>query len=253
MSVSYQSKTSAPFIKSPQVIPFVNKFEEQLEEQKDHKPIKKSYLKGNEIMYLKELADIPCKSYTIPEIKEMFETKFKFEVPKNTLYYHLTKTLKYSYKRTHYKSSLAFQPEQYIINFKVCEKLIECMISNRFIVYIDEAGLRNNFDRQYSYAPIGEVSFKASKTISQQLNIVVAITNKEIFAYTIRNGTFNELAIIEFLLQITSKVLGVYGDSARNVIIFWDNAAWYKSKLLKQLFYLSQYNLADFIYMIATP
>jgi len=49
------------------------KLEEYKEGQGGHKPIIKSYLTGNEIMYLKELADIPYKSYTVPEMKEMFE------------------------------------------------------------------------------------------------------------------------------------------------------------------------------------
>jgi len=72
------------------------------------------------------------------------------------------------------------------------------MIENKHVIYIDEAGLHNNFDRQYSYSPIGKVSYKASKTINQQLNIIVVITKREVFTYTIRNETFTKLAIIEF-------------------------------------------------------
>jgi len=219
------------------------KLKDYHEEQLDHKSSKQSYLKGDEIMYLKQLADIPYKSYTVPEMKEMFELKYKFEIPKSTLYYHLTKTLKYSFKRTHYKSPLAFRPEQYIINFKVSERLIKYMSENKYVIYIDEAGLHNNFDRQYSYAPIGKISYKASKTINQQLNIIVAITRKEVFAYTIRNGTFTELSIIEFLLQLTSKIYTIFGEDSRNVVIFWDNAPFHRSRLLKMLFDLLPFTI----------
>jgi len=51
------------------------------------------------------------------------------------------------------------------------------------------------------------------------------------------------IIIIEFLIQLTCKICKIFGDDSRNVVIFWDNAPFHRSRLLKMLFDLLPFTM----------
>jgi len=197
-------------------------------------PVKKSYLLGKEIMYLKYLADKPDKSYTAAEMKELFESRFKFPVPVETLKYHLRNTLNYSYKRTAFKHASAFKNNHKFAVYDVCKQLIKNMLLGRNIFIIDESGLQKKTDRFYSYAAKGATPCRIKKSEFQQLNLIMAITQNQVFAYQLRNGAHNELSFIGFLADLTAKIVSRGKDYALNSILFIDNASFHRSGLVKK-------------------
>lgn len=53
------------------------KLDVEVKDEEKKVNVVKSYLKGKEIEYLKRLADNPRRSYSVPDMREAFEEKYK--------------------------------------------------------------------------------------------------------------------------------------------------------------------------------
>lgn len=195
----------------------------------------KSFLKGDEILFIKSLADDPHKSFSVPEMCEAFHENFGFPVSKKVIYYHLTKTLGYSYKRNHFKPIPAFLPSQHVVNYKVCKSILNFWEQKKILICIDESGFNLGVQKEYSYSPLGEHPYRMGKKTALKFNIIMAITPKEIFAYQIRKGCFNEHSFASFIIDLTTKICKFGYDYISKVVLFLDNAPFHKSQLVMKL------------------
>eukprot|EP01022_Parablepharisma_sp_SALTPOND_P030517 TRINITY_DN7646_c0_g1_i1.p2 TRINITY_DN7646_c0_g1~~TRINITY_DN7646_c0_g1_i1.p2 ORF type:complete len:174 (-),score=4.19 TRINITY_DN7646_c0_g1_i1:28-471(-) len=91
-------------------------------------------------------------------------------------------------------------------------------------------------NKEYSYSKRGVPAYRTNQNVPHQLNMIMAMTNKNVFAYQIRNGTFNEIAFIAFIISLTQKIFDMGIDYAKTVVLFMDNVSFHRSELVMNLF-----------------
>ena len=192
-------------------------------------------LQAPEKEYIKYMADVPEKSYTVPEMCKELADRFQRVISRKKVYTYLTKTLKYSYKCNNYKAQYSFEPEQDIVKYKVCKTLLGYLEQDKHMIYIDESGFGLDIHAEYSYARRGFRPYRIGQPKSKRLNLIMGITNQNVFAYQIRKGAHNEHSFISFLLDITRKAYELGPDYVSNVVLFLDNARFHRSTLVRKL------------------
>jgi len=158
-------------------------------------------LTHEQILYIKELADSPENSFTVPDICFKLYEKFGIEISKKTVYYYLTKVLNYSYKRNHFKNPVAFSPQQNIVKFKTCRKYLKFLLSGKTILNLDESGYFVSEKSEYGWSPKNHPAFRVCHNSFKKLNVIAAITDKKVFAYTIRSSNHNLHSFLAFTIN----------------------------------------------------
>lgn len=204
------------------------------------RPLNENSLNGLEIEFIKELVDTPERSYTVPEICEKIKEKFKHEVSKSKVYYQLTKKLRYSYKRNHFKPHTSFEPEQIIVRFEVCKKLIEIFKQGKNLIVIDETGFHLGVQREYSFAKVGKSPFRKRRNYVEKRHVIMAITNHNVFAYTISSKGYNEHSFCDFMISLCKKLHELGPETVNNSIFYADNASFHVSRICKKLLEILQ-------------
>jgi transposase len=194
----------------------------------------KSFLRSDEINYFKELADDPTHSYTVPEMRSLFSSKFGFEITNKVVYYHLTRTLGYSYKKSHFKQPRAFMPLQKLLNFKASIALLELLDKGKNIIALDESAFGVDQLKEYSYAKKGNHPFRIKKSGLPPIQVTMAITNTCVLGYQIRHGAANEHSFISFMLDLLAKIHSLGPSYISSVALLLDNAPYHKSEISKQ-------------------
>lgn len=184
---------------------------------------------------IKYMADLPQRSYTVPKMCIELSQRFNRPISYKKVYTYLTKVLQYSYKRNRYKGKAACESGQPIVKHKVCMALLGFMQHGKNIIYLDESGFGLDTHAEYGYARRGMRSFRVGNLKSQRLNLIMAITNKNVFAYQIRKGSHNEHSFISFILDITRKLYEVDSHQISNTVLFLDNARFHRSTLAMKL------------------
>jgi len=204
------------------------------------RPLNENSLSKIEIERIKELVESPEKSYLIPEICEDIFTHFGHQVSKSKVYYQLTKKLRYSYKRNHFKPQTAFAPEQVIVRFEVCRKLLEIFKQGKNLIVMDETGWNLAVQREYSWAKIGKHPFRKKRDAATKRHVMMAITNHNVFAYVISSAGHNEHSYCNFMISMCKKLQELGPETVQNSIFYADNAPFHVSKLCKQLLKILQ-------------
>jgi len=187
--------------------------------------------KNQKIKAIKELADDPLKSFTLGEMSRKLEEKFKTHTSKEFVWYHLNKTLGYSRKKTHFRTVKAFGKGQRVLDYLVCAGVTREIQHGKLLFYIDESGFEYEHHSNFSYSKIGEASIKAGAKSAQKLHLIMEVSRNQVFAYCIRKQGFNELAFTAFLISICSKYHSMEELVYKDIALYFDNAAFHKSKL----------------------
>ena len=211
------------------------KYSDEHPEEIKAQPRLRGGLSSEDINYIKQLADDPAKSYTVPDMCEEMKQKFKLEVSKKTVYYHLTHTLGYSYQRNHFKPLAAFKPIQKVVNYKVCKTLLDFQKQHKNIICLDESGFHLGVQKEYSYAKRGHHPFRVGRQSVSKLHIIMAITQQNIFAYQARMKGHNQHSFIAFILDIARKIHEVGPEFESDAVLFLDNAPFHTSDLATTL------------------
>jgi len=204
------------------------------------RPLNENSLSKSEIEHIQELIESPEKSYLIPEICEDIFATFGHQVSKSKVYYQLTKKLKYSYKRNHFKPQTAFAPEQVIVRFEVCRKLLEIFKQGKNLIVMDETGWNLGVQREYSWAKVGKHPFRKKRDAATKRHVMMAITNHNVFAYVISSSGHNEHSYCNFMISLCKKLQELGPETVQNSIFYADNAPFHVSKLCKQLLQILQ-------------
>ena len=225
------------------------KYSEEHYEEVKTQPRLRGGLSGEHIDYIKKLADDPSRSCTVPDMCQEMKREFSLDVSKKTVYYHLTHTLGYSYQRNHFKPMTAFQPGQKFVNYKVCKTLIGFQGEHKNIICMDESGFHLGVQKEYSYAKRCQHPFRVSRQSVSKLHIIMAISQRNIFAYQARMEGHNEHSFIAFILDLTRKIHELGAAFESNTVLFLDNAPFHTSHnamtLLKMLPFPVFFNAAN--------
>jgi len=208
--------------------------------RKPGRPLNELSLNKIEIERIQELLDTPEKSYCIPEICEDISSIFGHKVSRSKVYYQITRKMGYSYKRNHFKPPTAFSPEQVIVRFEVCRKLLEIFKQGKNLIVLDETGWNLGVQREYSYAKIGKHPFRKRRDCYVKRHVMMAITNHNIFAYVISSAGHNEHSYCNFMISLCKKLHELGPDAVENSIFYADNAPFHVSRLCKNLLEILQ-------------
>jgi len=195
------------------------------------RPLNENSLQPDEMARIKWLLDTPYKSYTIPEICAHIKKNFNHTVTKKMVYYYVTKKLGYSFKRNHFKFPSVFRPEQKIGRYKICVELTKYLYQGMNFLCIDETGINIGINREYSFAKKGTHPYRAVRASPHTRNVMMAITQNNVFAYTIRTGAHNEHSFIDFIINLIKKLIELGPDYTSKTVLFMDNAPFHRSEL----------------------
>lgn len=195
-------------------------------------------LSGSNLIYLKGLADDPFHSYTAREMRNRLWEALDVTVSTKTVYYHLTRTLGYSYKRSRFKPAAYFGKLQKSNNYKVAKAILDFNSTDKNIICIDESGFQLGIQREYSYAKKGDHAFRAVSQSPIRVNLIMAITARNILAYQLRRGNHNEHSFMAFIIDLAAKICLMGHFYASNTVLFLDNASFHRSALCMRLYRL---------------
>jgi len=222
--------------------------------------IVKTILSSNELQYIKALLDDPFSSFTVPKIRENIFEKFGTFLSISTIAYHIKHTLRYSYKRSRFKNVTYFNPPQKIIEYKTIISLMDRIREYSHIIYIDETGFSTDIYKEYSYSPLGQISYKAAKRNAGRLNLIMGITMNKILAYQITTNSINKFSFVMFIKNLICRFIQCNSYNAGKIVLFMDRSKVHKSKLAQQLFqllpcdiffnspYSPQYNIIETVF-----
>jgi len=173
--------------------------------------------------FIKSIVDDPRQSMTVPMICAAINDHFQHYVPKHRVYQFLTKELGYSYKRNGYSAPPAFEPIQLIIRYKICAFLIDSQLNNNLWIAIDESGCGLFLDGSRSWSKKGFKPYRMGLIRSQRLNMIMAITKNQIFAYQVFKGSCSEFQFADFIIKISKKLYEISPQNASSVLYYIDN------------------------------
>ena len=96
---------------------------------------------------------------------------------------------------------------------------------------IDETGINIGINREYSFAKKGTHPYRAVRKSPHTRNVMMAITQNDVFAYTIRTGAHNEHSFIDFIINLIKKLIELGPDYTSKTVLFMDNAPFHRSEL----------------------
>jgi transposase len=207
------------------------------------KKLARTYLLDQELEYIRTLATDPNQSFSIREMCLKFGEKFGFTPKKGLVYYHLTKTLGFSFKRNVFVAEPATIPTSKFAVFNACKQFLDMWYGVPLVISVDESGFDLGIVRDYGYARKGEPSRRLQRAVVQKINVVMAVTNSKVLAYQMRKGSYNEHAFAAFIIDIARKLLENNNWNAVPAVIFMDNAGFHKSNLLMKLYSLLPFRI----------
>jgi len=203
--------------------------------QPQGRPLNENSLRKIEIDRIVELVEDPAKNYLVPDICADIQENFNHSVSRKMVYYQLTEKLGYSYKRNHFKPPITFSQEQKIVKFKVCQKLIDFMRENRTILSTDETFFSYKVNFNYSWTKKKTHPYRIRRNYYEKRNVMMAISNHNIFAYSLRRGCHNEHTFCAFLIEIASKIISLGPDAVKSTAVIIDQAPFHTSATCKLL------------------
>jgi|WetSurMetagenome_2_1015567.scaffolds.fasta_scaffold07229_2 hypothetical protein len=201
-----------------------------------------------EIAYIKEMADNPNESYTVPDMRRKLLDKHDILRSRGCVRYHITKTLGYSWQKNRYKPKCAFGRGQTFLQFEVAKSMLNFNAENKVIICIDETSLGSIKGRNYSYSKKGNHPHRAQTQYTAGMGVIMAITNLQIFAFQMCSDGFESLSFASFLISLSDKILKMGRKFASSVVIFMDNAPFHKSLIAMKL-----YKILPFTFFFNAP
>ena len=195
----------------------------------------KNSLTLEEEKHIKHLLDSPKHSYNVPEICANIKDNYDHQVTPSIIRRFIKNKLGYTYKRNHFKTPNVFKPEEAVARYKIAKQLISYLHEGKNIICLDETGIKLGISREYSYAPKGQHPFRSRIMSPSTRHLLMAITSKKVFAYTIRKKGHNEHSFIAFIIDIVHKVIKLGPEYVNKTVLFMDNAPFHKSDLAMRL------------------
>jgi len=184
-------------------------------------------LSHEKIQYIKELVDSPENSFTVPDLCLKLYEKYEIDVSKKTVYYYLTKVLNYSYKRNHFKNKVYFSPEQNIVRFKTCRKYLKFLFQGMSMISCDESGFFLKESSSYGYSSRQSYGHKIARNSFKKFNVITAISDKGVFAYSIRTSNHNLHSFLAFLIDLTIKIYSLPESESKPIFLSFDRAKFH--------------------------
>jgi len=158
--------------------------------------IYKGILGTNEINFIKSLLDNKFESFSVPQIRDKLFEHFKIYVSKSLIYYHIRKTLRYSYKRTLFKDKSFMEPVQKIIEYKTTLEMLLDLKLDKNLVYLDETSLQISDYKEFSFSPVNVPSIKAIRRSNEKINILMAVNKNRILGYILTKTNIDKFIFI---------------------------------------------------------
>jgi len=202
-------------------------------------------LNQEQLLYIKELLDSSSKSYSLRAISELLFNKFGVKLNISTLYYQITHSLKYSYKKITYLNPV-LSSNSGKDKLKVFSKyMIHLLSSGKQLIYLDESGFNTHTQRTYGYALKGHKCVKKRGGKCSNISLLMAISNVEVLGYQLKLNSFDELSFSAFLINLSRVIRNSPILNYTDCIIYMDNASIHKSNLVMRTLKILKLN---FIY-----
>jgi len=195
----------------------------------------KSYMLPCEFQLIKELVKDSRHCYSVRDIANELFNVYGLKISNSTLYYHMTHTLRFSYKVNSYKPPVFDSFKEVQERCNVALKMLDLLRKNVNIIAIDECGIDAQTVKTRSFCGIGVTPHRICSSISKRINILMAMDKAGVLCYVMRLGSFDSLSFADFLIQLAKNIYSENVEHAASSVIFMDNVSFHHSKLIKQL------------------
>jgi len=91
------------------------------------------------------------------------------------------------------------------------------------MVALDECGTDNVQFGRRSFSAFSTKPYRMGLIRSQRLNMIMAITKNQVFAYQIIRGSCSEFQFANFIIQVSKKLYEISPQTASSAIYYLDN------------------------------
>jgi len=199
------------------------------------KKIVRSFIKGLEFEEIKKIVKDPLKNFTVNDICMELKEHQGLEVSPGNLRYHLKNNLGISYKKNALRPAEVFTQKTIENRFRAAKAIISSLESGEILISIDESGFTRNLFSEFSWFEIGKRPYRSGVRTSKTYNLIMAIMNNKILAYSFRLGSHNSLSIVQFLTAVSKHILKQSLELSSKVSYILDNASFHHSHLTESL------------------
>ena len=193
---------------------------------------------------------------TLRKMIKLYKKKTGYNIGKTSLYYILTKKLKYKYLRTKVKTNRLNDFSSKIRSFIFIKIIIRAIYLKMKIIFLDES----NFQIENNHLKVwrNKTELPLFNTYKRgRKNIILSIADNEILLFDFNDGTNKSSDFLDYMKKLISKI----GEKElQKYLIIMDNCSIHhtkelrdfytnnKLKILKIVPYASDFNSVEFVF-----
>ena len=168
------------------------------------------------------------KAITLKAIKQKYESTYKKSISLTTISRILKNHLNLHFIRKKAKNPKIIKKNYKFMHILFLKAIMKAIKENYDIIYVDETGcyLENNNYRDW--LDKGDWFIKGGESnLKSKINIIAAVSLKEIINYKIVDSTVDSKSFCEFMTELSKKLTS---EQKSKSLIIMDNASYHKTK-----------------------
>lgn len=173
------------------------------------------------------------------KLAKMYEQETGLKTNRTTINKIIKNKLGYHYTKTTLKNPKINLTRNKLISFCFIKIIIRCIYLGFRIIYIDESSITNKNCNFRCFKKENEkINFKYNNIFKS--NLIMAIDNKSVIYYEIRDNSTNENIFLNFINNLITKLKN---ESVENFVFVLDNLSCHKTPSMKKLFLDNKINV----------
>ena len=211
------------------------------------------------------IAELKDSNFTIKNIYNLYNIKYGPNTfSQETLRRYIKKVLKMKYTTVKQRNKNYFTHSNNNIQKIFIKKMIEYIVNDKIIIYIDETTFNNGLFKTKKWVDFNEIKLIPSQPNLKRINLIIAANKEKVISYSIYSNNTTKIEMINFFNKVMDEIRS---DSMlkkqfenNNIIFYLDNASYHHSKILIDFFvknrmriiygppYFPKFNLVELIF-----
>lgn len=211
------------------------------------------------------IAELKDSNFTIKNIYNLYNIKYGPNTfSQETLRRYIKKVLKMKYTTVKQRNKNYFTHSNNNIQKIFIKKMIEYIVNDKIIIYIDETTFNNGLFKTKKWVDFNEIKLIPSQPNLKRINLIIAANKEKVISYSIYSNNTTKIEMINFFNKVMDEIRS---DSMlkkqfenNNIIFYLDNASYHHSKILIDFFvknrmriiygppYSPEFNLVELIF-----
>lgn len=175
----------------------------------------------------------PKKTFYIKDISKEYSKKYDKTLSRKKIYNIIRNTLNYRFKRTSIKNNKIISDKGLFMSFFFYKTVLRGLLLGIEPIFIDETGFQIQNNKYYRWRlPQEEYPYGAKKDTLKKINLILAVSNKQVIYYKINEENTNSEIFETFLRELFEKIPK---DLYQKKLIIMDNARFHLTNNVRNL------------------